>query len=103
MTLDFRNPPELTLFPETTGQDVMQNLYCIINTVLGNVPLLRDYGLDMTFIDMPRQEAQVMLIAAIADAVRKYEPRCMINEITFADEVSEPEHLYPIVEVTINE
>ena len=103
MTIDFKTPPQLTLFPETQEQEIIQNLYCIINTELGTVPLLRDYGLDMSYMHMPTQEAKALMIAAISDAVSRYEPRVSIENINFDDDAEHPEQLHPSVGVKINE
>lgn len=103
MTLDFKTPPDLTLFPETLEQEIMQNLYCIISTEIGTIPLLRDYGLNMSYMHLPTQEAKTMMIAAISDAVSRYEPRVTIENINFDDDAEHPEQLHPSVGVKINE
>lgn len=102
-TIDARNPSALTLFPETAVEEIMQNIYCIISTVKGTVPHLRDYGLDSDYLHQPVPAAKAAYAAAVSDAVSLYEPRAKVQTVTFETENDAPEHLYPVLEVVIDE
>ena len=102
-TIDTKTGMTLSLIPETEEQDIVQNVYCIIKTVLGSVPLLRDYGLANNFLHLPITSARSAYAAAVADAIARYEPRARVENVDFDSVSDEPGHLYPIVEVTIGE
>lgn len=101
--IDTRSGLTLTLLPETAEQDITQNVYCILNTVIGSVPHLRDYGLDNSYLHQPIPAARSAFAAAIADAVSLYEPRAQVLSVDFAPDSDEQGHLFPIVEVTFLE
>lgn len=102
-TIDTRTGMTLTLFPETTEQEITQNIYCILNTVIGSVPHLRDYGLDNSYLHQPMPAARSAFAAAIADAISLYEPRAQVQSVNFTLDPDQPGHLFPIVEVTFLE
>lgn len=102
-TIDTRKGLTLTLFPSTTEQDITQNIYCILNTVIGSVPHLRDYGLDNSYRHQPMPAARSAFAAAIADAISLYEPRAQVQTVDFDFDPDQPGHLFPIVEVTFIE
>ena len=67
--IDTRYPIELTLLPETTEAEILQNIYCILTTVKGSVPHLRDYGIDSDFMHQPVPAAKAAYAAAVSDAI----------------------------------
>ena len=103
VTIGSKKKIALALMPETEEQEIIQNVYCIMQTVLGDVPHLRDYGLDNTFMHLPQGTAQSRYAAAIAEAIQLYEPRVAISEIDFDTDEDDPGKLLPRVEVTFNE
>ena len=102
-TIDTRAGVTLTLFPETEEQDIVQNIYCILNTVIGSVPHFRDYGLDNSYLHQPMPVARSTFAAAIADAISLHEPRAQVQSVDFSLDPDQPGHLFPIVEVTFLE
>ena len=81
---------------------VLQNLTLLYATKQGTVPLYRDFGLPMKFIDKPLPVAQTIAAAEITEATERFEPRATVTGITFeTDRVSG--RLIPIVEVDIHE
>ena len=103
MTLDTRKKPDLTFFPENTEAEIIQNLYCIITTPKGSVPLYRGYGVDYSYMHAPITVARNLFAAAIVDAVSMYEPRAIIKSIDFDVTEADVGKLYPILEVTFVE
>ena len=101
--IDTRYPIELTLLPETTETEILQNIYCILTTVKGSVPHLRDYGLDSSYLHQPIPIAKASYAAAVADAIDLYEPRVKVQSVTFETDADAPEHLYPVLEVIYDE
>lgn len=93
-------PGKINLAPESTEEEVLQNVAMIISTVQFSVPLDRGFGLAGRFIDKPIQAAQAILVSEVLDAVEKYEPRADIVSVTF-EQGETPGNLIPIVEVNI--
>lgn len=93
-------PGKINLAPESTEEEVLQNVAMIISTVQFSVPLDRGFGLAGRFIDKPIQTAQAILVSEVLDAVEKYEPRADIVSVTF-EHGETPGILIPIVEVNI--
>lgn len=91
-------------FNETdTVKSVLQNVYIILNTWQGSVPLYRSFGISDDFLHKPINIAQSMMIASVQEAIETYEPRAKFVGLSFQTDSNNTEILRPIVEVTINE
>lgn len=91
---------KINLAPESTTEEILQNVAVIISTPKFSVPLDRGLGLAQRFIDRPIQVAQSVLISEVLDAVEEYEPRVEVLNVTF--ELGDtPGALIPVVEVKI--
>lgn len=84
-----------------TVNSVLQNIAIILSTMKGSVPLYRDFGLSMDFIDRPIPVAKVMMVAEVREAVERWEPRAKVLEVSFKEDAARPGQLIPIVEVEI--
>lgn len=94
---------KLFVLPETVAEEVLQNLYTLLSTVKGAVPLYRDFGINADIIDRPIPVAKSLYINEIYEAINKYESRAEIVSIRF-DETAEMEgKIIPILEVNIND
>lgn len=93
--------PEIDLAPKTTVEEVLQNVRTIISTIKYEIPLDRGFGIDGDVVDMPMQQAQAKLTQEIFRAVRQYEPRAIIESISFSGD--ESGRLTPTLEVSIRE
>lgn len=71
------------LMENDTAKSVVQNIALLLNTKKGTVPMYRDYGLPMEFIDKPINVAETMAFAEITEALEKYEPRATLKNIDF--------------------
>lgn len=85
-----------------TVNSVIQNIAIILSTPLGSVPLYREFGLDMTFVDKPEPVARVLMIAAVQTAIPRWEPRAAVRNVTPQADLSRPGKLTPLVEVEID-
>ena len=56
---------KINLAPESTVEEVLQNVAMIISTPKFSVPLDRNFGLAQRFIDKPIQTAQPVLISEV--------------------------------------
>ncbi len=84
-------------------QSVLQNIAIILSTRQGTVPLYREFGLPMRFLDKPIPAARTLLVAEVKEAIEAFEPRAKFIGITFSEDTSIPGKVIPTVEVEINE
>lgn len=83
-------------------KSVMQAIKIILTTPKGTVPLYRDFGVDMSFLDLPGPGAEQMARAEIREAIEQWEPRATVKSITFSRSEAAAGRLIPTVEVEIN-
>jgi hypothetical protein len=85
--------------PASVIEEVIQNVRTILATIKFSVPMDREFGVDGAIIDRPINLAKARLSSEIFRAVRRYEPRAVIESIEF--EGAESGRLSPIVKVSI--
>lgn len=90
----------IKLMPHNTAEEIIQNVSMIVSTVKGTVPLDRDFGISVELIDAPINR-QSQLIAEIAAAIEKFEPRARLHRIEFAG--NENGELNPTLTLEIEE
>lgn len=64
---------------------VDKNLQKLFGTYKGSMALCRDYGIDISVLDLPVKAAQALLTSEIMTAVEKYESRASISEVKFSN------------------
>ncbi len=64
-------------------KSVLQNIALILSTRKGSVPMYRDFGVDMSFVDKPIPAAEVLMRAAVAEAIEEFEPRAKLLNVDF--------------------
>ena len=80
---------------------VLQNIAIILSTRQQSIPLHRGLGLPMRFVDKPIPVAVPLMIAEVTEAIRSFEPRAELINITYIVDENVPGKLIPIVEVEI--
>lgn len=93
--------PPLNLAPVTLAEEVLQNVRMIISTVKYSVPMDREFGIDGAVVDRPINIAKARITNEIFRAVRRYEPRAVIESIDFDGD--ESGRLTPTIKIQINE
>lgn len=81
-------PEIIDIAPKNDVNEILQNVRTILATTKGTIPLDREFGIDGSVIDMPTMQAQAYLTNEIFQAIRRYEPRVSIDNITFDGEIS---------------
>lgn len=81
---------------------VLQNLMCLVSTRKGTIPMYRDFGLPMEWIDKPIDAAQALMVVEITEAVQEFEPRCTLLNIEFDNSAASSAKLTATLEVEIN-
>lgn len=94
---------KLTLNESDTVRSVLQNIAIILQTPKGSVPMYREFGLPMDFLDRPIPVAKTMMIAKVREAVERWEPRARVVGVSFSGDASDPSILIPEVEVEIED
>ncbi|MFV0618109.1 GPW/gp25 family protein [Megasphaera sp. WILCCON 0056] len=92
-------PEIIDIAPKNDVNEILQNVRTILATTKGTIPLDRGFGIDGSVIDMPTMQAQAYLTNEIFQAIRRYEPRVSIDNITFDGEITGK--LIPKVVITI--
>ncbi len=89
----------LSLNETDTVRSILQNIRIILTTRKGSVPLYREFGLDMGFLDRPEPLARVMMISQVKEAIEEFEPRVRVTDIVINSGGNGK--LTPVVEVEI--
>ena len=98
--IQMKETPEIDFAPATVVEEVIQNVRTIVTTIKYSIPLDREFVINGSVVDLPINVAKARLTNEIFRAVRRYEPRAVIESITFKGE--ETGRLIPTVEVSIN-
>jgi hypothetical protein len=94
---------KLELGAAGTVKSVLQAVKLVLTTPKGTVPMYRDFGIDMEFLDQPTPAAEQRARMDIREAVEAWEPRATVTDITFAKDALHTGKLVPTVEVEIND
>lgn len=93
---------EIDFAPASIAAEVLQNVRTIISTPKYSVPLNRELGMTMTYLDAPMPISEAKLIAEIFTEVPRWEPRAVVTQVTFVED-NYNGVLVPKVRVSINE
>lgn len=72
---------KLALESAVLSADIVEQINLLLATPVGTVVFDRDFGIDMSFIDMPVNLARTMAAAELAKKIRKYIPGFLLKEI----------------------
>ena len=95
------NSYSLSLQQDSKVFSVLQNIALLLNTKRGTVPMYRDFGLPMEFVDKPIDVAENMAYVEISDALEEFEPRAKLEDVYF-DKTANGK-MTITVEVSVNE
>ena len=76
-------PGKIDFAPKSKTLEILQNIRTIITTPKYSVPLNRDFGLNMIWLDEPLPAVQAKLTAEIIQEVSKWEPRAQVTQVDF--------------------
>ena len=103
VTVDCSKGVVLSLEPPTKIERIIQSIFIVLNTVVGEVPCYREFGMDGTFEHKPIQAAQALYAASATEAVERFVPEVKVERITFASDQEDTTTMRPILEVNISE
>lgn len=95
---------QIDFAPATELAEILQNVRTIITTPKYSVPLNREFGVTMSWLDNPMPVAQARLTAEIITEIQKWEPRARVTQVTFTESGQEQEGiLIPYVKVRVSD
>lgn len=62
---------------------LLQQLNVLLSTPVESVPFDRDFGVDMSFLDMPSPEAKSLFLTQAAEKMEQYIPRLRLESVEF--------------------
>jgi len=81
---------------------VMQNVRTILTTRKGTLPMDRDFGITLDFLDSPSLQLRARAEQECFMALRKYEPRAVLKQIRWEADIKSgrfwPDILIQVVE-----
>lgn len=80
---------------------ILQNIAVILSTLQKSVPMYREFGLPMKFLDKPLPVAKSLAYAEIKEAIEEFEPRAKVLSINFEVDAAIPGKLISTVEVEL--
>lgn len=97
--IDTSTKRDLTLAPKNETEIREQGLYILVNTILGECPLYRGFGVSNDYLHMPVNLAKTAFTLAVTEAIRKYFPNMRLVNIRFNQDNIQGK-LNPVLEVT---
>jgi len=91
----------INLREKTVLEEVLRNVAVILATPKGTVPMYRDFGLDMSFLDKPMNLAKNMAVIPVKEAIETWEPRAKYKDINLFFDVSNPGKLSFNVQIEV--
>ncbi len=76
----------MNLFETDENAEIRRNVVFLLSTYKYSCPMYRNFGLAAIFIDKPNSRAESIARDEIEQAIKEYEPRAEIDEISFTYE-----------------
>ena len=84
-------------------KEILRNVAVILATPKGSVPMYRNFGLDMRFLDKPVNLAKNRAVIPVREAIEEWEPRAIYKDMTLTPDPSNPGKLAVTVQIEIKE
>lgn len=100
-TISTADTAELQPGEKDRTASILQGLRVLLATRRGSVPMYRDFGLTMEYLDKPIPVAQALIAAELAEALARYEPRAALKSVTVQPDEQTPGRVLVEVEVEL--
>lgn len=80
---------EINFAPGSETEEILQNVRTVLTTFKGTVPLDRDFGISVEYVDKPLPVARSLMQAAVIEAIEEYEPRAKVESVTFEENTAD--------------
>lgn len=84
-SVDMGNPDEISIMPETTEQEIIQNIGFIVAMAKESGPMCRDVGLSTATMGGRDVASRALLTRDVFSAVQELESRVTMQDVTFED------------------
>ena len=84
-------------------KEILRNVAVILATPKGSVPMYREFGLDMRFLDKPANVVRQMAILPVREAIARWEPRAELKGMNLDADPSDPGKLRFTVQIEIKD
>ena len=64
-SMDLSKPITVNFSPSSVAEEILQNVRTICSTVVGSVPLDRDFGMSMDMLDQPINLSRMLFQSAV--------------------------------------
>jgi len=91
----------IRLVEDSEVKEILRNVAVVLATPKGSVPMYRSFGLDMSFLDKPMNEAENMAVIPVREAIEEWEPRAKYKNMTLFPDPSNPGRLAFTVQIEI--
>lgn len=86
----------MNLFETDENAEIRRNVEFLLSTYKFSCPMYRNFGLAAKFIDKQNSRAESIARDEIEQAIKEYEPRAEIDEISFTYKNGK---MYPVVKL----
>lgn len=83
-SMDLSKPIAVNFSPSSVAEEILQNVRTICSTVVGSVPLDREFGMSLDMLDQPINLSRMLFQSAVIQALAKYEPRAKLVSVDFS-------------------
>lgn len=71
-------------FADNIPADIDRQVALLLSTVEGSMPLAREFGINMDFVDMPIETAKSLYTAEVTKKIPKFIPCIRVHEVKWA-------------------
>jgi len=83
-------------------EKILQGIANVLVTPKGSVPLYREFGVDMRFLDLSTPKGIQSMRSQVREAVERWVPEAAVVDMDIAEDVTQPGHVVVTVEVELN-
>lgn len=87
--------------PSNESEEILQNVKTICATPKGSRPMDRDFGINPFDVDKPMLKEMARVIEEITQAIKKYEPRAELLDISMRNADPKGAYLQPYAQIRI--
>lgn len=93
------------VFTATAVANIKNCLCTIAATRVGTVPMLRHFGTDWQWLDLPEPTAMAKYRADLVDAIEQWEPRVQVLSVSFKKDktAAQTGKIIPVVRIKLRE
>lgn len=95
------DPRHIVLHEQNRTDSILQNIWLLLHTWRGSVPLYREYGYNPRLLHKPVNVVESLLAEDVTEQIEKYEPRARVLSVSFGVHKDTPDTLEATVDVEV--